>query len=125
MTRTMVMQAALMTDLWTYLNTIKWGGSLEIQMAIGQSITLVTPVAEVRYAAALVEVARAREGGDARHADIERAPCVDVDLQPHQRRLHQRGRGHPPLLQRQRHRGGIRSRRIERGGSRRCAARSA
>lgn len=55
MTRTMVFQAALMSDLWNYLNTIKWGGSLEIQMAIGQSITLVTPVAEVRYAAALVE----------------------------------------------------------------------
>ncbi len=55
MTRNMVYMAALMTDLWNYLNTIKWGGSLEIQMAIGQSITLVTPVAEVRYAAALVE----------------------------------------------------------------------
>ena len=54
MTRNMVYMAALMTDLWNYLNTIKWGGSLEIQMAIGQSITLVTPVAEVRYAAALV-----------------------------------------------------------------------
>ena len=55
MNRNMVYMAALMTDLWNYLNTIKWGGSLEIQMAIGQSITLVTPVAEVRYAAALVE----------------------------------------------------------------------
>ena len=55
MTRNMVFQAALMSDLWNYLNTIKWGGSLEIQMAVGQSITLVTPVAEVRYAAALVE----------------------------------------------------------------------
>ena len=55
MTRTMVFQAALMSDLWNYLNTIKWGGSLEIQMAIGQSITLVTPVAEVRYVASLVD----------------------------------------------------------------------
>ena len=55
MTRTMVFQAALMSDLWNYLNTIKWGGSLEIQMAIGQSITLVTPVAEARYAASLAE----------------------------------------------------------------------
>ncbi len=55
MTREMVFQAALMRDLWNYLNTIKWGGSLEIQMAIGQSITLTTPVAEVRYVASLVE----------------------------------------------------------------------
>ena len=55
MTRNMVYMSALMSDLWNYLNTIKWGGSLEIQMAIGQSITLVTPVAELRYAAALVD----------------------------------------------------------------------
>ncbi|MBQ4075125.1 MAG: hypothetical protein IJD39_07985 [Clostridia bacterium] len=53
MTRTMVMQAALMTDLWTYLNDIKWGGSQEIQMGIGQSITLLTPIAVVRYVGAL------------------------------------------------------------------------
>jgi len=53
MTRTMVMQAALMRDLWTYLNTIKWGGSQEIQMGIGQSITLLTPIAVVRYVGAL------------------------------------------------------------------------
>ncbi len=53
MTRTMVMQAALMSDLWIYLNTIKWGGSQEIQVAIGQSITLLTPVAVVRYLGAL------------------------------------------------------------------------
>ena len=53
MTRTMVMQAALMTDMWNYLNTIKWGGSQEIQMGVGQSITLLTPIAVVRYAGAL------------------------------------------------------------------------
>ncbi len=53
MTRTMVMQAALMSDLWQYLNTIKWGGSQEIQMGIGQSITLLTPIAVVRYVGAL------------------------------------------------------------------------
>lgn len=53
MTRTMVMQAALMRDLWTYLNTIKWGGSQEIQLGIGQSITLLTPIAVVRYVGAL------------------------------------------------------------------------
>ncbi len=53
MTRTMVMQAALMTDMWNYLNTIKWGGSQEIQMGVGQSITLLTPISVVRYAGAL------------------------------------------------------------------------
>ena len=53
MTRSMVMQAALMTDLWTYLNDIKWGGSQEIQMGIGQSITLLTPISVVRYVGAL------------------------------------------------------------------------
>lgn len=53
MTRSMVMQAALMRDLWTYLNTIKWGGSQEIQVGIGQSITLLTPIAVVRYVGAL------------------------------------------------------------------------
>ena len=55
MTRNMVYMSALMSDLWNYLNTIKWGGSLEIQMGIGQSITLVTPVAELRYAGALAD----------------------------------------------------------------------
>ena len=53
MTRTMVMQAALMTDMWNYLNTIKWGGSQEIQMGVGQSITLLTPISVVRYAGSL------------------------------------------------------------------------
>ena len=53
MTRNMVMQAALMTDMWNYLNTIKWGGSQEIQMGVGQSITLLTPIAVVRYIGAL------------------------------------------------------------------------
>ena len=53
MSRNMVMQAALMSDLWVYLNDIKWGGSQEIQMGIGQSITLLTPVAVLRYLAAL------------------------------------------------------------------------
>ncbi len=53
MTRSMVMQAALMSDLWNYLNTIKWGGSQEIQLGIGQSITLLTPIAVVRYVGSL------------------------------------------------------------------------
>lgn len=53
MTREMVNKSALMNDLWTYLNTIKWGGSQEIQMGIGQSITLLTPIAVARYVGAL------------------------------------------------------------------------
>lgn len=53
MTRTMVMERALMADIWVYLNDIVWGGSQEIQMGIGQSITLLTPVAVSRYVAAL------------------------------------------------------------------------
>ncbi|MBE5776174.1 MAG: hypothetical protein E7326_01550 [Clostridiales bacterium] len=55
MTRDMVMKAALMSNLWVALNNIKWGGSQEIQMAIGQSITLLTPMAVVRYVGALAE----------------------------------------------------------------------
>lgn len=58
MTREMVMQAALMSDLWNYLNTIKWGGSQEIQLGIGQSITLITPIAAVRYVGALSSEAK-------------------------------------------------------------------
>lgn len=53
MTRTMVMERALMADIWVYLNDIVWGGSQEIQMGIGQSITLLTPVAVSRYVASL------------------------------------------------------------------------
>ena len=50
MTRDMVYKRAIMTDLWIYLNDIKWGGSMEVQMGIGQSITLLTPAAVSRYA---------------------------------------------------------------------------
>lgn len=53
MTRDMVMLAATMNDIYNYLNDIKWGGSMEIQTAIGQGITLVTPAAMARYIAAL------------------------------------------------------------------------
>lgn len=55
MTREMVLKAALMSNLWVYLNDIKWGGSQEIQMGIGQSITTLTPMAVVRYVGALAE----------------------------------------------------------------------
>lgn len=53
MTRDMVWLQAVVGDIWVYLNDIKWGGSLEVQMAIGQSITLVTPAAVSRYVASL------------------------------------------------------------------------
>ena len=53
MTRDMVMLAATMNDIYNYLNDIKWGGSMEIQTAIGQGITLVTPAAMSRYIASL------------------------------------------------------------------------
>ncbi len=53
MTRDMVWLQAVIGEIWYALNDIKWGGSLEVQMAIGQSITLLTPVAVSRYVAAL------------------------------------------------------------------------
>jgi len=53
MTREMVWLQAVVGDIWIYLNDIKWGGSMEIQMAIGQSITLLTPAAVSRYVASL------------------------------------------------------------------------
>lgn len=53
MTRDMVWKQATIGDIWIYLNDIKWGGSQEIQFAIGQSITLLTPVAVSRYVASL------------------------------------------------------------------------
>ena len=53
MTRDMVYKQAIIGDIWVYLNDIKWGGSLEVQMGIGQSITLLTPAAVARYAAAI------------------------------------------------------------------------
>ncbi len=53
MTRQMVYLQSVIGDLYNYLNDIKWGGAQTIQVAIGQSITTVTPAAISRYAAAL------------------------------------------------------------------------
>jgi len=53
MPREQAMKAAVVSDIYIYLNDIKWGGSLEIQTAIGQGITMVTPAAMARYIAAL------------------------------------------------------------------------
>ncbi len=53
MTREMVYLQAVIGDAYIYLNDIKWGGSQTIQVAIGQSITVLTPAAVSRYVAAL------------------------------------------------------------------------
>ena len=53
MTRDMVWLQAVVGEIWYALNDIKWGGSMEVQMAIGQSITLLTPAAVSRYVAAI------------------------------------------------------------------------
>ncbi|MBP3645924.1 MAG: hypothetical protein J6K55_05820 [Clostridia bacterium] len=53
MTRDMVYTQAIIGDTFNYLNDIKWGASQTVQVAIGQSITVVTPAAVSRYVAAL------------------------------------------------------------------------
>jgi len=53
MSREMVYLQAVIGDTYNYLNDIKWGGGQTIQVAIGQSITVVTPAAVSRYVAAL------------------------------------------------------------------------
>ncbi len=53
MPREKAMLAAVNSEIYIFLNDIKWGGSLEIQTAIGQGITMVTPAAMSRYIAAL------------------------------------------------------------------------
>jgi penicillin-binding protein 2 len=58
MTREMVNLAAIITDTYIYLNDIKWGGGQTVQLAIGQSITVLTPAAVSRYASALANGGR-------------------------------------------------------------------
>ena len=53
MTREMVHLQVVIGDTYNYLNDIKWGGDQTIQVAIGQSITTVSPAAVARYVAAL------------------------------------------------------------------------
>jgi hypothetical protein len=48
MTREMVYLQSVIGDIYNYLNDIKWGGAQTIQVAIGQSITTVTPAAVSR-----------------------------------------------------------------------------
>jgi len=53
MTRDMVYTQSIIGDTYNYMNDIKWGPSQTVQVAIGQSITVVTPAAVSRYVAAL------------------------------------------------------------------------
>ena len=53
MTREMVFTQSIIGDTFNYLNDIKWGPSQTVQVAIGQSITVLTPAAVSRYVAAL------------------------------------------------------------------------
>ena len=53
MTREMVYTQSIIGDTYNYLNDIKWGDSQTVQVAIGQSITVLTPAAVSRYVAAL------------------------------------------------------------------------
>ncbi len=53
MSREMVFLQSVIGDTYNYLNDIKWGGGQTIQVAIGQSITTVTPAAVSRYVASL------------------------------------------------------------------------
>ena len=53
MTREMVYTQSIIGDTYNYLNDIKWGPAQTVQVAIGQSITVVTPAAVSRYVAAL------------------------------------------------------------------------
>lgn len=53
MTREMVWLQAVIGEIWYALNDIKWGGGMEVQLSIGQSITQLTPAAVSRYVAAI------------------------------------------------------------------------
>ena len=53
MTKEMVYTRTIISDTYNYLNTIKWGGSQTILTAIGQSVTVLTPVAVARYVRAV------------------------------------------------------------------------
>ncbi|GHU67690.1 penicillin-binding protein [Clostridia bacterium] len=53
MRREIVILTDTMSDIYRILNDIKWGANLTIMTAIGQSVTMVTPVAVARYVAAI------------------------------------------------------------------------
>ena len=49
MTREMVYLQSVIGDTYNYMNDIKWGGGQTILTGIGQSVTVLTPVAVARY----------------------------------------------------------------------------
>ncbi len=49
MTKEMVYLQAVIGDTYNYMNDIKWGGGQTILTAIGQSVTVLTPIAVARY----------------------------------------------------------------------------
>jgi penicillin-binding protein 2 len=53
MRRDIVILSDTMSDIYRILNDIKWGANLTIMTAIGQSITMVTPIAVARYVTAI------------------------------------------------------------------------
>ncbi len=53
MTKEMVYLQAVIGDTYNYMNDIKWGGGQTILTAIGQSVTVVTPIAVSRYVCAV------------------------------------------------------------------------
>ena len=53
MTKEMVNLQAVIGDAYNYLNDIKWGGGQTILTGIGQSVTVLTPIAVARYVCAV------------------------------------------------------------------------
>ena len=49
MTKDMVYLQAVIGDTYNYMNDIKWGGGQTILTGIGQSVTVLTPIAVARY----------------------------------------------------------------------------
>ena len=53
MTKEMVYLQAVIGDTYNYMNDIKWGGAQTILTGIGQSVTVITPIAAARYVCAV------------------------------------------------------------------------
>lgn len=53
MTKEMVYLQSVIGDTYNYMNDIKWGGGQTILTAIGQSVTVLTPIAVARYVCAV------------------------------------------------------------------------
>ncbi|MBR2822481.1 MAG: hypothetical protein IKE24_02195 [Clostridia bacterium] len=49
MTREMVYLQSVIGDTYNYMNDIKWGGGQTILTGVGQSVTVLTPIAAARY----------------------------------------------------------------------------